>query len=319
MAAQVVRVGIGAMPVDSGPARRADAACRPGGLRVALWQGGGIQLTPRYGADPVITLDGPPAGIAGPAVGQRRRLAEAVGAFTAEQWAHPSRCEGWSARDVIVHLDTTNTFWSFSIAQGLAGEPTQFLAAFDPVASPAELVAAAVERSAGEVADRFMASTEALADLLGSIEEGGWSARAEAPPGHLSISAVVHHALWDSWVHERDILLPMGVTPPEEADEIAPCLRYAAALGPALALNRGAPERGVLAIAATAPDLEAVVEVGDHVAVRAAAAKGDLVLRGDAVGLLEALSTRRALDQPVPPGAAWMLAGLAETFDLDAG
>ena len=24
------------------------------------------------------------------------------------------------------------------------------------------------------------------------------------------------HALWDGWVHERDIALPLGLTPPEE-------------------------------------------------------------------------------------------------------
>lgn len=284
-----------------------------------LWHGGGIQLTPRYGADPVITLDGEPADIVAPAIRQRRRLAEAVAAFTDEQWAQPSRCEGWSARDVIVHLDSTNTFWSFSIAQGLAGAPTEFLATFDPVASPAELVADAADRSTTDVVDRFVASTEALADLLGSLDGTQWSALAEAPPGHLTVSAVTHHALWDAWVHERDILLPMDIEPPVEADEVTACLRYAAALGPALALNRGAPERGVLGVASAAPDLEIVVEIGDQVAVRAAAATGDLVLRGDAVALLEALSTRRALDQPVPAASAWMLAGLAETFDLDAG
>lgn len=139
-----------------------------------LWHGGGIQLTPRYGADPVITLDGEPAAIVGPAIRQRRRLADAVAAFTDEQWAQPSRCEGWSARDVIVHLDSTNTFWWFSIAQGLAGEPTEFLATFDPVASPAELVADAADRPTADVVDRFVASTDALADLLASLDGPQW-------------------------------------------------------------------------------------------------------------------------------------------------
>ena len=94
------------------------------------------------------------------------------------------------------------------------------------------------------------------------------SVPAEAPPGHLSVSVVAHHALWDSWVHERDILVPLGVVPAVEADEVAACLRYAAALAPAVALNGGAVAAGRLAITASDPDLDLLVEVGDAVARR---------------------------------------------------
>ena len=95
-----------------------------------------MQLTPVYGADPLIVLDGPPDAILGPVVRQRRRLVDALGRLDDEQWGRPTRCEGWDARDVIVHLDSTNSFWSFSIGAGVAGSPTRFLATFDPVASP---------------------------------------------------------------------------------------------------------------------------------------------------------------------------------------
>ena len=131
-----------------------------------------MQLHPRYGADPVISLDGSPAAIAEPAVRQRRRLAETLATFTDDQWAHPSRCEGWSGRDVIVHLDSTNSFWTYSIEAGLRGEPTTLLATFDPVASPAEFVDASTGRSADEVLESFLASAEALIDLLASLDEG---------------------------------------------------------------------------------------------------------------------------------------------------
>lgn len=278
-----------------------------------------MQLTPRYGAQPVITLDGPPAAIAGPLIRQRRRLATALASFTDEQWSHPSRCAGWSNRDVIVHLDSTNTFWSMSIAAGVHGEPTRFLATFDPVASPAQLVAGSGDVSTGEVLARFVASTDALVGLCSSLDHAGWSAAAEAPPGHVSVSAVAHHALWDSWVHERDVLVPLGLAPEPEADEVAACLRYVAALGPALALNRGAAGSGVLAIDATGPDVVVVVDIGDQVVVRAGAAgapTAELRLAGDAVELLEALSVRRPLTQLIPAESAWMLRGLSDTFDV---
>jgi uncharacterized protein (TIGR03083 family) len=242
-----------------------------------------------------------------------------VASFTDEQWAHASRCEGWPSRAVISHLDSTNTFWAYSIAAGLRGEPTRFLATFDPVASPAQLVAATDGDSTSDVLDRFMASSESLVDLLASLDDADWSVLAEAPPGHLSVSAVAHHALWDSWVHERDILLPMGVSPDEEADEIAASLRYVAALGPALAVNRGTVDRGVLAVDVTGPDVSIVVEIDEQVVVRSGRAETDLRLTGDAVELLEALSVRRPLDQPIPSASSWLLSGLSEAFTDGSG
>jgi len=273
-----------------------------------------VQQTPRYGADPVIVLDGSPADVLEPVARQRRRLAAVVSSFTDEQWARPSRCVGWSNRDVIAHLDTTNGFWVFSIASGLRGEPSRLLLGFDPAATPAQLVAASDGVPTGQVLEQFLASTDALLDVLTSLDDAGWSTLAETPAGHLSVSAVAHHALWDSWVHERDILLPLGDTPDEEADEIAASIRYVAALSPAMVLNRGAAQRGAFAIHVTDPDLQVVVDVGDEVLVRSGEADVELTLTGDAVALLEALSVRAPLDQPVPPAASWMVSGLAEAF-----
>ena len=274
-----------------------------------------MQLTPRYGTDPIITLDGSPSDILAPVVRQRRRLAATLGSFTDDQWAHPSRCEGWSNRDVVVHLDSTNSFWAFSIAAGQRGEPTTFLATFDPVASPAQLVAGSKDLSAHDVLDRIKASTASFVATLESLTETDWLVLAEAPPGHISISALAHHALWDAWVHERDVLLPLGVAPDEEPDEVAAALRYVAALAPALAISRGGTETGTLAVDATAPDVAFVVEVGDHVNVRAGTATADLLLTGGAVELVEALSIRTPIAQQVPANCTWMVSGLAELFD----
>jgi uncharacterized protein (TIGR03083 family) len=275
-----------------------------------------MQLTPHYGPDPLIELDGDPSAICEPTVRQRRRLAEALASFGDDEWNHPSRCEGWTNRDVVVHLDSTNTFWSFSIAQGLRGEPTQFLATFDPVATPAQLVAAEAGVPAAEVLERYRTSTEALATSLSALDADGWTTLAEAPPGHLTISALAHHALWDSWIHERDILLPLGRTPDVEADEVEGALRYVAGLAPAFAAAGGGTQHGVLGVVATDPDLTLAVEVDDRVRVRTGPASSpDLELRGGAVDLLEALSLRAPLDAPVPDEARWLIGGLAVAFD----
>ena len=276
-----------------------------------------MELKPRYGNDPVIVLDGTPADIAGPAIRQRRRLATILSSFTADQWAHPSRCEGWSNRDVIVHLESATSFWAFAITAGVSGEPTQFLASFDPVASPAQFVADSNDVSTEQLLERFGASTESLATVVNSLSEADWSALAEAPAGHISVSAVVHHALWDSWVHERDVLVPLGIAPVVEADEVAACLRYVAALGPALAINNGATGVGTMVVSVTAPELEFSVAVGTRVVVSNGATGEGVRLAGDSVEVLEALSMRRPLDQEIPADSRWMFYGLAEVFDAE--
>lgn len=273
-----------------------------------------MELSPRYGADPVIVLDGDPAAVVHPTIRQRRRLATALAAFSDEEWEHPSRCDGWSNRDVIIHLHSTNTFWVYSIHHGAKGEPTQLLASFDPVNSPAELVAGSQHLATRDVLDQFVASTEALVDALESIGDD-LLARAESPPGHVSISAVTHHALWDSWVHERDVLLPLGITPDEEPDEIAHSLRYVAALAAALSVAGGFSEGGTLGVTATDPDVAFTVEAANTVAVRAGDDVSDPRLTGGAVDLIEWLSTRVPRERPFPDGAAWILKGISAVLD----
>ena len=143
---------------------------------------------------------------------------------------------------------------------------------------------------------------------------------AEAPPGHVSVAALAHHALWDSWVHERDILLPQGIEPPVEADEVRAALRYAAALGPAFAVAHHGARSGTVGLRSADPVVQLTVEVGDRVVVRDGAPDvADLQLDGDAVGLLETLSVRAPFAQQVPDRGRWLLEGLLEAFDVAPG
>ncbi len=271
-------------------------------------------LTPRYGPTPIIVLDGDPAAVAEPAIRQRRRFLTMIEQLTDDEWLHPSRCEGWSARDVAVHLASTNAFWELSIRSGIDGVPTEMLAAFDPVATPAGMVEAST-LTTDEIVESFATSSASLADLLLELHATGWTVQAEAPPGHVSVSAVAHHALWDSWIHERDIALPLGHAAVVEPDEVIAALRYVAALTPALALAGGATGAGGFDVAVSGPDAGFHVDVSADVVVTTATSGSDFALTGDAVDLLEALSFRCPLEPTIPKELEWVFGGLGAAFD----
>jgi uncharacterized protein (TIGR03083 family) len=276
-----------------------------------------VQLTPRYVGPAVIDVTSVVSDPSAAVVRQRDRLADALGELSSEQWAAPSRCAGWFVQDVAEHLVSVNRFWIVSVGAGLRGEPTQLLADFDPVAVPAALVESARGASPATTLERLRASNAELASLLQGAADSDWAKPAEAPPGHIALGAVCAHALWDAWVHERDVLLPLGRHQQLQADEVAASLAYAAALAPALYVNARDPNTGSLAVRARHPELAFTVAVAGQVTVHPGAdADADAVVDGDAVGLVEALSGRAPLP-PVDDQHRWLVDGLHRAFDLD--
>ena len=275
-------------------------------------------LTPRYDVPSFLRLDVPLGDPAEPLLRQRRRLAALLAGLEEDQWAAASRCEAWSVRDVIAHLVTTNQFWAFSIEAALGGTPTRFLASFDPVTSPIELVDASRSQSSADVLEQFVETNEAIAAAVAGIDHDGWSTIGEAPPGHVPLRALALHALWDAWTHERDIVLSLGLTPVEEPDEVTGCLGYGAALSPAFVVAGGSTRVGSIEVEATSPDVRFVVEVGESVVVHDGDAPSDaLRLTGPAIELVEALSFRVPMPCSVPDERRWLLSGLAEVFDRE--
>jgi uncharacterized protein (TIGR03083 family) len=274
-----------------------------------------VLLTPRYGDHPLIAIDARPSGDH-PIVAQRRRLEALLRDLSEAEWHQPSRCAGWSVQDVVTHLHSTNGFWALSIQAGLGGEPTQYLGAFDPVASPAQLVDQVQGTPVEETMEQLASGTAALAAVVEGLDADDWDVLAEAPPGHLPVRLVADHALWDCWVHERDIALPLGRPVAVEPDEVLTCLRYAAALGRAFERSTGSCEPSEVVLEVADPDARIVVSAGvDDVRVHDGPAPDDaLVGAGDAVELLEMLSTRDA-GVPVPTAVRALTAGLAVVFD----
>ena len=266
----------------------------------------------------MISIAGEPDDQLVPVTRQRRRFETMLEGLSESDWLSPTRCESWTVQDVVAHLVGVNAFWHASVQAGLAGTPTRVLAGFDPATTPDLMVAPTREQAPKEILAQFVSSNDAFLGALAELDESGWETLAEAPPGHVPIRLLAAHALWDSWIHERDIALPLGLTPPVEPDEVGSCLRYAAALSPAFKIESGHTLTGTFAVEAIDPSVCCVLDVGESVSVRDDKAPPEVPwLRGDAVELVEALSIRAPLPPATPPEWLGLLEGLATAFTAE--
>jgi uncharacterized protein (TIGR03083 family) len=273
-------------------------------------------LAPRYDGPTILSVDGSPGDQLVPLTRQRRRMEAMLAELTDREWESQSRCAAWRVRDVVAHVAGVNAFWHMSIVAGLAGKPTRVLGGFDPATTPSLMVGQKSSLSHRMVLDEFVATNEALLGVVAELTDDGWSASAESPAGHVSVRLLAQHALWDSWIHERDVAVPLGHTTAVEPDELRSCLQYAAAVSPVLGMGMGSACEGSFAVDATDPSIRFVLEVGESVAVRDVAVAADVpCLRGDAVSLIEALSLRAPMPSSTPIEWSQLLGGLATAFD----
>jgi uncharacterized protein (TIGR03083 family) len=276
-----------------------------------------MKVSPRYDGPPILAIEGHDHHPGVAVLRQRRRFETLLADLSEDEWRHGSRCDGWTVQDVVAHLVGVNAFWQASVLAGLAGTPTQALAAFDPAAHPPLMIEPMRALSPREVFEQLVQSNDGFLDAL-AVDERGWSTLAESPAGHVSIDLLAHHALWDSWVHERDIALPLGRQPVDEPDELGFSLRYAAAIGPALTVGASDGYTGALAVAATKPDIQFTLDVGESVSIQCDVIEVDApCLRGDAADLVEALSIRAPLPEGTPAEWHRLVRGLAAVFDTE--
>ena len=190
------------------------------------------------------------------------------------------------------------------------------LGGFDPAASPPLLVDQMSALATAQVLEQFVATNDGFLGAITDLDQATWETIAEAPAGYIAIRVLAQHALWDCWIHERDIVLPLAIDPVLCDDEVRTCLRFAASVSPALGLGLGCEVRGSFAVAATDPDVQFVLDVDDTVALVGGTDHGDRpCLRGDAVQLVEALSLRAPMPASAPAEWTDLLAGLATAFD----
>ena len=186
--------------------------------------------------EPVATVIPDEVGAPGPWVRHRHRMCDALRALPDAEWHAATRCTDWDVKDVVSHLVTVDAYWMFAFNAARTDDPpTTLLEHFDPSSGTDVQVAALREVSNAELADRFANGTDALVQMVDGFAPADWDAIGESPLGHLPVRVLFGHAFWDSWLHERDMFVPLGRAARVEPDELLAvtcfCLLFAGLQG----------------------------------------------------------------------------------------
>ena len=180
--------------------------------------------------------------------GQRRRFVAVLRGFGPDDWAAPTRCPGWSAHDVVRHLCDCN---GIGIAAGAGDGTLDSTAGFDPRTTPRGWLATSAGEPPGATLTRFVATTGEL--LTRARDRLAQDRRFDVrlPYGPMDWTALMLHGFWDSWLHERDVLLARGTRHPTGADATGYAAAYGVFIAAAVASMFGDPVQQTLTLGGT--------------------------------------------------------------------
>jgi uncharacterized protein (TIGR03083 family) len=137
---------------------------------------------------------------------QRARLSRLFGGLSPAQWTAPSRCDAWTVHDVARHIaDVAN----IAVTQ-YRHEPSPFPSAgFDPRDSPVRWLRASANATPNDTIRAFeRLGVDEAAAIEDRIERGDHD-EIDGPYGLVAWPVFALHVLWDTWLHERDIVGPL--------------------------------------------------------------------------------------------------------------
>jgi uncharacterized protein (TIGR03084 family) len=141
-------------------------------------------------------------------------------------WQRPSRCEGWTVADVVLHLAQTNEMAIASVD----GRFAEYLAEVGRQLGDAPqsnvddgaalMVAKERDRPLADLKARWQASVD---DFLGRLEDADFHRRVMWVAGELSLRTLVTTRLAETWIHTGDVADGLGVEvqPTERLKHIA--------------------------------------------------------------------------------------------------
>jgi uncharacterized protein (TIGR03083 family) len=189
----------------------------------------------------------------------RLRLVDTVRGLSAADWAEQSRCSEWTVQGVVRHLVHVNRIQLESAAAARAGERFTGFAPdrFNPKTTPLELMRQEGDQDVATTLVEFEATTRAVLGELDDMPSDPDELVISTPVGRQPWHRASLHAVFDSAVHERDLLQPLGRTADAPADEVAVVAAYQV-----LVVAR------ILALVGASADLALQLEGGPDLRVR---------------------------------------------------
>jgi len=246
---------------------------------------------------------------------QRQRFVAVLRGFGPPDWAAPTRCADWSAHDVLRHLCDGN-------ARAIAAVPDDRTLdnaeGFDPRVTPRQWLIASAGEPPEATLVRFVSTTGELLALARDWLAEGRRFDVRMPYGPMDWTVRLLHGFWDSWIHERDILLARGTEHPSGDDATAYATAYGVFIAAAVAAKFGDPVRDRLTLGGAGAgvfdlDCRGGVTVTVHRGNRAAGP-----LAAEAADALAGRSPVAAVLRDVPARSRAALSRLADLFGTPA-
>jgi uncharacterized protein (TIGR03084 family) len=144
---------------------------------------------------------------------QQAELSGLVSALDEPDWRRPSRCEGWTVADVVLHLAQTNEMAIASAQRRFAEAVDELTSGLGPAGSVDDgadlMVAHQRGQPAAVVHDRWRTSADALCEALNSCDP---HQRVEWVAGELSARTLATTRLAETWIHTGDVAVAFDVT-----------------------------------------------------------------------------------------------------------
>lgn len=155
---------------------------------------------------------------------QQRELSGLLEPLDERDWQRPSRCDGWTVADVVLHLAQTNEMAIGSVQGRLAEVLADLTGGIGPASSVDDGAALMVARerggSAADLRDRWQRSADTLRRAL---LESDPHQRVEWVAGQLSARTLATTRLAETWIHTGDVAdaLDVDLVPSDRLRHIA--------------------------------------------------------------------------------------------------
>jgi uncharacterized protein (TIGR03084 family) len=162
--------------------------------------------------------------------GQQAELSGLVAGIDEDRWQRPSRCEGWTVADVVLHVAQSNELAIASVEGRFPEFVTEQARAWggDGDGGTVDDVAAVmVERERGGPGSAVLERWErGAATLCRLFEEHDLHARVQWVAGELSARTLATTRLAETWIHTGDVAAAFDVAP-APTDRLRPIARLA--------------------------------------------------------------------------------------------